>query len=102
MAYLGWANSSNNLKDFEDRLGMAMAHANKASEPERLIIESAKAQNDGNVKQAEECLVRAVELRPEGKRARYTLGNFYFGHIFGKTCKIIGDLKTEFASRAQN
>jgi tetratricopeptide (TPR) repeat protein len=79
MAYLGWANSSNNLKDFEDRLGMAMAHANKASEPERLIIESAKAQNDGNVKQAEECLVRAVELRPEGKRARYTLGNFYFG-----------------------
>jgi len=79
MAYFGWANTSTNLKDFEERLGMAVEKAGKASEPERLVIEGARAQNAGDIQKAEEYLVRAAELLPNGKRVRYVLGNFYFG-----------------------
>ena len=79
MAYYEWANSSPNLKDFEELLGRAVELAGKASDAERLVIMSLKAQNDGDSKRGEELLLEAVNLRPNGKRLRYMLGNFYFG-----------------------
>ncbi|OGC95376.1 MAG: hypothetical protein A2W25_10380 [candidate division Zixibacteria bacterium RBG_16_53_22] len=79
MAYYGWANSSTNLKDFEARLGMAVERVEKASEAEKLVILSLKAQNEGDVKLGEELLAQAVGLHPNGKRLRYMLGNFHFG-----------------------
>jgi len=79
MAYYGWANCANNVKDFEERLNLAVEKSNKVSDAERLVILSLKTQNDGDSKKGEELLLQAIEKHPNGKRLRYTMGNFYFG-----------------------
>ncbi len=66
-------------KGFFEDLDNALAHADKASEGERLIILALKAGVDGNQQQQEEYLKKLVGLYPDDERAQGQLGQFYFG-----------------------
>jgi tetratricopeptide (TPR) repeat protein len=79
MAYYYWALSSATTSDFEERLNKAVELSGNVTEPERLVIMSAKANNDDNAALAREKLEQLVKLLPEGKRAHALLGNFYYG-----------------------
>ena len=79
MAYYYGALTSTTTAEFDDLLAKAVELAPRASQPEQLIIASLKAGNEGNTEQTEANLKQLVELLPEGKRAHYMLGNFYFG-----------------------
>jgi tetratricopeptide (TPR) repeat protein len=79
MAFFYQANSSPNAADFQKFLGLAVKYADKVSPAERLVILSAKAQNDGDNVKAGEYLIQAVDKHPQGERLRFMLGNYYFG-----------------------
>lgn len=70
--------TSQSTEQFVDYLAIAEKLASGASEPERLIIESTRAINDGKEKEARADLVRLVTLVPDDARAYYVLGSFYF------------------------
>ena len=79
MAYYYGAVLATSANEFNDFLGTAVELAPKASEPEQLIIGSLEATNEGHTEQAREKLMQLVTLLPDGKRAHFMLGNFYFG-----------------------
>jgi len=78
IAYYYWAYTSVSQDDFQSRLSKAVELADNVSEPERLLILSQKAISDDSIGRAEELLERLVKICPEGKRAHYTLGFFYY------------------------
>jgi len=78
MAYYHLALLAATTADYIDRFNKAVELSGNISEPEKLIIHGAKAIFDEEMYEARECLEKLVELLPEGKRAHYLLGNFYF------------------------
>ena len=79
MAYYYWALTATTTSKFQDRLDRAVELADNVSQPERLVIMSLKAGNDDDAALAKQHLEELVMLLPEGKRAHYFLGNFYYG-----------------------
>lgn len=79
VAYYYWAITSVTQDDFQARLSRAVELIDKASEPERLLILSQKALNDDSAGLALEYLQQLVKICPEGKRAHFMLGLFYYG-----------------------
>lgn len=79
MAYYYWALTATTTSDFQNRLDKAVELAENVSEPEKLVIMSLKANNDDNVALARQHFEELVRLLPEGKRAHYFFGNFYYG-----------------------
>jgi tetratricopeptide (TPR) repeat protein len=63
----------------QEYLARAMAQLEKVTEPERLLILSAKAVNDNNAEAALTDLKQLAALLPNSKRAHYLLGNFLYG-----------------------
>jgi len=78
MAWYYRALTSRNTARFVDDLAIAEKLSGGASEPERLIIESTRAINDGKEKEARADLEKLVTLVPDDARAYYVLGSFYF------------------------
>jgi tetratricopeptide (TPR) repeat protein len=79
LAHLGRANSAATAKEFFDHLKMAVAHADKASEGERLLILSNEAGTNANSQKQKEYLEKLVALYPKDERAHFNIGGFYFG-----------------------
>jgi tetratricopeptide (TPR) repeat protein len=79
MAHFLWAQTATNTFDYLQRLNKAIALTDKISEPEKLLIFSAKAQAENNTALALEHLEKLVTLLPKSKRAHSSLGNFYYG-----------------------
>lgn len=63
----------------QEYLGKAMAQLEAISEPERLVILSAKATYDNNIEAAATDLKQLTTLLPDSKRAHYMLGNYLYG-----------------------
>jgi tetratricopeptide (TPR) repeat protein len=78
-AYLARAAASGTAKEFFDYLHKAVAHADAASEGERMMILAAEAATSGNAVKQKECLEKAVQEYPADERAHLALGNYYFG-----------------------
>ncbi len=78
MAWYYRALASQSTTGFVDDLAIAEKLASGASEPERLIIQSTRAINDGKEKEARADLEKLVGLVPDDPRAYYALGSFYF------------------------
>jgi len=79
MAYYYHALANPTTKGFFSDLKNAVTHMDKASEGERLIIQSLQAGVDGDQKKQEELLNKLVDLYPKDERAHSQLGQFYFG-----------------------
>jgi len=79
MAWYYWAHTSPNAADYQKRLKKAIALADNVSEPEWLIIMSAKARNEDKAALARHHMEQLVSLLPRSKRAHLTLGSYYYG-----------------------
>jgi len=78
-AYLALANNAQSAKDFFDNLESAAAHAEKASEGERLMITATQAGASGEIGRQHGIYERLVELFPQDERAWNLLGaNYHF------------------------
>lgn len=78
-AELARANSAPTAKDFFEHLKKAVALSGKASEGEKLLILANEAGANGEVVKQKEYLDRLVAAHPNDERARFNLGNYYFG-----------------------
>jgi tetratricopeptide (TPR) repeat protein len=78
-AYLDLANTAGTAKEFFDAVKQAVALADKASEPERLMILGLEAGTKGDVAGQKALYSKLVEGFPRDERALVLLGNFYFG-----------------------
>ena len=78
-AYLDLANTAGTAKEFFDGVKQAVALADKASEPERLMIMGLDAGTKGDVAGQKALYSKLVEGFPKDERALVLLGNFYFG-----------------------
>ena len=78
MAYYYLALASPNADEYRINLRRAMALSDKVSEPERLAILALQAQSDDQLDLAQEYYEKLAALFPEGVRANYMLGTFYF------------------------
>ena len=79
MAHLGLANSSPTGTEFFEHLGHAVSLAGKASPGEQLIIQAAQAGANADAAKALELLQKLVADYPRDERARFQLGNAWFG-----------------------
>ena len=70
---------SPNGTQFFEHLNKAVALADKVSNGERLLILSAQAGANGNVKGVKEDLDQLVAAYPNDERAHFALGGWYFG-----------------------
>lgn len=78
-AELARANSAPTAKDFFEHLKKAVALSGKASEGEKLLILANEAGANGEVVKQKEYLDKLVAAHPNDERARFNLGNYYFG-----------------------
>jgi tetratricopeptide (TPR) repeat protein len=78
-AYLNRANASFTAKDFFDYLKKAVAHSDRCSKGERLVILAANAGANGNTVRQKEYLDSLVGLYPNDERAHLNLGTYFFG-----------------------
>jgi tetratricopeptide (TPR) repeat protein len=78
-AHLDLANTAGTAKEFFDAVKQAVALADKASEPERLMIMGLDAGTKGDVAGQKALYSKLVEAFPKDERALVLLGNFYFG-----------------------
>jgi tetratricopeptide (TPR) repeat protein len=78
-AYLDLANTAGTAKEFFAAVKRAVALADKASEPERLMILGLDAGTKGDVAGQKARYSKLVEGFPKDERALVLLGNFYFG-----------------------
>jgi tetratricopeptide (TPR) repeat protein len=79
IAYYYHALANPTTKGFFEDLNNAVAKMDRASEGEKLLIQSLKAASDGDQKLQEEHLKKLVEIYPDDERAQNQLGQFYFG-----------------------
>jgi tetratricopeptide (TPR) repeat protein len=79
LAQVGLANSAGTAKEFFDAVGRATALADKASEPERLLICAIDAGAKGEPARQQDCLTKLVAACPEDERAHNQVGAFHFG-----------------------
>ncbi len=78
-AHLARANVATTAKEFFEHLKHAVAHADKASEGERLLILANDAGTSGNSAKQREYLETLVAKYPKDERAHFALGGFLFG-----------------------
>jgi len=79
LAYYYSALSSPTAKKFFEQIDSAVAHSDKVSEGEKLVILAAQAGAYGNPAKQKEYLTKLVELYPNDERAHTLLGTYYFG-----------------------
>jgi tetratricopeptide (TPR) repeat protein len=79
LAYVGLANSAGTTKEFFDAVGRAVALAEKASEPEKLLTCSLDAGAKGEPARQKECLSKLVAACADDERAHNQMGAFHFG-----------------------
>jgi tetratricopeptide (TPR) repeat protein len=78
LAHLGLAQSSGAAIEFFDELGRAMALAGKASEGERLLIQSVDAGARGNPVRQKQLLLELTRKYPDDERGHTQLGIYCF------------------------
>lgn len=79
LGYVGLANTAPTTKDFFAALDRAVALADKASEPERMIIGGLKAGATGHPAEQKDLYTKLVKAYPRDERALALLAAFYFG-----------------------
>jgi tetratricopeptide (TPR) repeat protein len=79
LAELNRANVSPTAKEFFDHLKKAVSLSEKASDGERMLIQSTEAGANGNPTKQKETLERLVAMYPNDERAHFNLGGYYFG-----------------------
>ena len=79
LAHLNRANVSPTGKEFFEHLKHAVSLADKASDGERMLIQSAEAGANGNPTKQKEILEKLVSAYPNDERAHFNLGGYYFG-----------------------
>src|SRR5689334_15475061 len=79
LGYLGLANTAPSTHDFFTALEHAVALADKASEPERLMIRGLHAGATGKPTEQKELYTRLAQSYPKDERAQTLLATFYFG-----------------------
>ena len=79
LAHLGLANTAGSTKQFFDALNKAVAVADKASEPERLMVCNVDAGAKGEVARQKDCLTKLIAAYPADERAHNLMGGYYFG-----------------------
>jgi len=78
-AYLARANVATTAKGFFEDQKNAVAHADKASEGERLLIMANEAGTSGNSAEQRKDLESLVAKYPKDERAHFAMGGFLFG-----------------------
>jgi tetratricopeptide (TPR) repeat protein len=79
LAQVGLANSAGSAKEFFAAVARAVALADKASEPEKLLVCSMDAGAKGEPARQKDCLTRLVAACPDDARAQNQMGAFHFG-----------------------
>src|SRR6476659_1070789 len=79
LAELNRAQVSPTGKEFFDHLKKAVSLADKSSNGEKLLIQSAEAGANGNAVKQKEYLDQLVAAYPNDERAHFNLGGYYFG-----------------------
>jgi tetratricopeptide (TPR) repeat protein len=79
LAQVGLANSAGTAKEFFDATSRAVALAEKASEPEKLVICALDAGAKGEPARQKDCLTKLVAACPDDERAHNLMGAFHFG-----------------------
>ncbi len=79
LAHLSRANASPTANEFFDHLKKAVSLADKASDGERMLIQSAEAGANANPTKQKEILEQLVAAYPNDERAHFNLGGYYFG-----------------------
>ena len=79
LAQVGLANSAGTAKQFFDAVARAVALADKASEPERLVVCALDAGAKGEPARQKECLTKLTAACPDDARAHNLMGAFHFG-----------------------
>jgi len=79
LAQVGLANSAGTAKEFFDAVGRATALADKASEPEKLVICALDAGAKGEPARQKDCLTKLLAACPDDERAHNLMGAFHFG-----------------------
>src|SRR6185369_7197980 len=79
LAELNRANVSPTAKEFFEHLKKAVALADKASDGERMLIQSNEASANGDPTKQKEILEKLVSAYPNDERAHFNLGGYYFG-----------------------
>ena len=80
LAQVGLANTAGTAKEFFEAVSRAVALADKASAPEKLIICSLDAGAKGEVSRQKDCLTKLTQSYPADERAHNLMG----GHLFGR------------------
>jgi tetratricopeptide (TPR) repeat protein len=79
LAELNRANVSPTAKEFFDHLNKSVALSAKASDGERMLIQSTEAGANANPTKQKEILEQLVAAYPNDERAHFNLGGYYFG-----------------------
>jgi tetratricopeptide (TPR) repeat protein len=79
LAQVGLATSSGTAKEFFDSVARAVALAEKASEPEKLLVCALDAGGKGEPERQKDCLTRLIAACPDDERAHNQMGAFHFG-----------------------
>jgi tetratricopeptide (TPR) repeat protein len=79
LAQVGLANSAGTAKEFFDAAARAVGLAEKASEPEKLVICSLDAGAKGEPARQKDCLTRLLAACPDDERAHNLMGAYHFG-----------------------
>jgi len=79
MAQVGLANSAGTAKEFFDAVARAVSLADKATEPEKLVVCALDAGARGEPSRQEDCLTRLVAACPDDERAHNLMGAYHFG-----------------------
>lgn len=76
-AHLARANASGTAKEFFGHLKMAVAHSDKASNGERLLILANEAAANADATKQKEYLEKLVAAYPKDERAHFNLGSYF-------------------------
>ena len=79
LAQVGLANSAGTAKEFFDAVARAVSLADKASEPEKLLVCALDAGAKGEPSRQKDCLTRLVAACPDDERAHNQMGAYHFG-----------------------
>lgn len=79
LAQVGLANSAGTAKQFFNATSRAVALADKASEPEQLLICALDAGAKGEPARQKDCLSKLVAACPDDERVHSLMGNFHSG-----------------------
>jgi tetratricopeptide (TPR) repeat protein len=79
LAHVGLANSAGTAKEFFAATDRAVALADKASEPEKLVICALDAGAKGEPARQKDCLTKLLAACPDDERAHNLMGAYHFG-----------------------